>query len=60
MYMVFPDEVTRDYTYGEANALVKKCRLLPWTPAVLEELSDETLEPTDLYYEVCKSLIILL
>ncbi|KAL6460293.1 hypothetical protein MHYP_G00320520 [Metynnis hypsauchen] len=45
------DEVTRDYAYGEADSLVRKCRLLPWLPADLEGLSDETPEPTDLYYE---------
>ncbi|XP_062861455.1 tubulin--tyrosine ligase-like protein 12 [Trichomycterus rosablanca] len=45
------DEVTRDYTYGEPNSLVRKCRLLPWIPADLEGVSDTTLEPADLYYE---------
>ncbi|KAK1790343.1 hypothetical protein P4O66_014252 [Electrophorus voltai] len=46
-----PDEVTRDYTYGEPDSLVRKCRLLPWLPADLEAVSDETPEPPDLYYE---------
>uniref|UniRef100_A0AAY5EY44 Tubulin--tyrosine ligase-like protein 12 SET-like domain-containing protein n=1 Tax=Electrophorus electricus TaxID=8005 RepID=A0AAY5EY44_ELEEL len=45
------DEVTRDYTYGEPDSLVRKCRLLPWLPADLEAVSDETPEPPDLYYE---------
>ncbi|XP_070785226.1 tubulin--tyrosine ligase-like protein 12 [Enoplosus armatus] len=45
------DEVTRDYTYGETNPLVRRCRLLPWIPADLEQLSSVTTEPPDLYYE---------
>lgn len=46
------DEVTRDYTYGETDPLVRKCRLLPWIPADLEEVSSATTEPPDSYYEV--------
>lgn len=46
------DEVTRDYTYGETNLLVKQCRLLPWIPADLEEVNIVTAEPPDSYYEV--------
>ncbi|KAG9280209.1 tubulin--tyrosine ligase-like protein 12 isoform X2 [Astyanax mexicanus] len=45
------DEVTRDYTYGEADSLIRTCRLVPWIPADLESVSDDTAEPADLYYE---------
>ncbi|XP_040002542.1 tubulin--tyrosine ligase-like protein 12 isoform X2 [Xiphias gladius] len=45
------DEVTRDYTYGETNPLVRRCRLLPWIPADLEGVSNATTEPPDSYYE---------
>ncbi|XP_047430657.1 tubulin--tyrosine ligase-like protein 12 [Mugil cephalus] len=45
------EEVTRDYTYGETNPLVRKCRLLPWMPADLEGVSSVTAEPPDAYYE---------
>uniref|UniRef100_A0A3Q1JTD7 Tubulin--tyrosine ligase-like protein 12 SET-like domain-containing protein n=1 Tax=Anabas testudineus TaxID=64144 RepID=A0A3Q1JTD7_ANATE len=44
-------EVTRDYTYGETNALVRQCRLLPWIPVDLEGVSSATTEPQDSYYE---------
>ncbi|KAM9845763.1 tubulin--tyrosine ligase-like protein 12 [Aulostomus maculatus] len=45
------DEVTRDYAYGETNALVRRCRLLPWVPADLGEVGAATSEPPDSYYE---------
>uniref|UniRef100_A0A8C4GVS1 Tubulin tyrosine ligase-like family, member 12 n=1 Tax=Dicentrarchus labrax TaxID=13489 RepID=A0A8C4GVS1_DICLA len=45
------DEVTRDYTYGETNSLVRRCRLLPWILADLEQVSSVTAEPPDSYYE---------
>ncbi|XP_036376201.1 tubulin--tyrosine ligase-like protein 12 [Megalops cyprinoides] len=45
------EEVTRDYTYGESDPLLRKCRLLPWEPADLREVSALTPEPSDLYYE---------
>ncbi|KAK7129723.1 hypothetical protein R3I93_019386 [Phoxinus phoxinus] len=45
------DEVTRDFAYGEADALVRRCRLLPWLPDDLEAVSDDIREPSDLYYE---------
>ncbi|TKS91012.1 Tubulin--tyrosine ligase-like protein 12 [Collichthys lucidus] len=45
------DEVTRDYTYGETDPLVRRCRLLPWVPDDLEQVSSVTAEPPDLYYE---------
>ncbi|KAG8005733.1 Tubulin--tyrosine ligase-like protein 12 [Nibea albiflora] len=45
------DEVTRDYAYGETDPLVRRCRLLPWIPDDLEQVSCVTTEPPDLYYE---------
>ncbi|XP_076023602.1 tubulin--tyrosine ligase-like protein 12 [Genypterus blacodes] len=45
------DEVTRDYAYGETNPLVRRCRLFPWKPTDLQEVSSFTTEPADLYYE---------
>ncbi|KAK9525270.1 hypothetical protein VZT92_015997 [Zoarces viviparus] len=45
------DEVTRDYTYGETDPLVRRCRLLPWIPADLEGVSSVTTEPPDSYYK---------
>ncbi|XP_048010622.1 tubulin--tyrosine ligase-like protein 12 isoform X2 [Megalobrama amblycephala] len=45
------DEVTRDFAYGEADALMRRCRLLPWLPDDLEAVSDDIREPSDLYYE---------
>lgn len=50
--VISTDEVTRDYTYGETNPLVKQCRLLPWIPGDLEEVNIVTTEPPDTYYEV--------
>ncbi|XP_056133604.1 tubulin--tyrosine ligase-like protein 12 [Lampris incognitus] len=45
------DEVTRDYAYGETNPLVRRCRLLPWIPTDLQDVSTVTAEPSDLYFE---------
>uniref|UniRef100_A0AAX7TCZ0 Tubulin--tyrosine ligase-like protein 12 SET-like domain-containing protein n=1 Tax=Astatotilapia calliptera TaxID=8154 RepID=A0AAX7TCZ0_ASTCA len=45
------DEVTRDYTYGEPDPLVRQCRLLPWIPSDLEEVSSVTAEPPDSFFE---------
>ncbi|XP_034529608.1 tubulin--tyrosine ligase-like protein 12 isoform X1 [Notolabrus celidotus] len=45
------DEVSRDYAYGETSSLVRRCRLLPWTSADIEDISDATTEPPDSYYE---------
>ncbi|KAG5830699.1 hypothetical protein ANANG_G00313400 [Anguilla anguilla] len=45
------EEVTRDYAYGERDPLVRKCRLLPWKPADMHEMSSFTPEPSDQYYE---------
>ncbi|XP_024146022.1 tubulin--tyrosine ligase-like protein 12 [Oryzias melastigma] len=45
------DEVTRDFSYGESNPLLRRCRLLPWKPDALEGVSGAVIEPTDSYYE---------
>ncbi|MBN3312321.1 TTL12 protein, partial [Atractosteus spatula] len=45
------DEVTRDYAYGETDPVIRKCRLLPWEPADLRNISSSTAEFPDLYYE---------
>ncbi|XP_068616017.1 tubulin--tyrosine ligase-like protein 12, partial [Brachionichthys hirsutus] len=45
------DEVTRDYAYGETDPLLRRCRLLPWIPVDLEDVSGITAEPSDSYYE---------
>ncbi|XP_070848074.1 tubulin--tyrosine ligase-like protein 12 [Chaetodon trifascialis] len=45
------DEVTRDYAYGETDPFVRRCRLLPWIPVDLEQVSSVTTEPPDSYYE---------
>ncbi|XP_003449806.1 tubulin--tyrosine ligase-like protein 12 [Oreochromis niloticus] len=45
------DEVTRDYTYGEPDPLVRRCCLLPWIPSDLEEVSSVTAEPPDSFFE---------
>ncbi|XP_068163377.1 tubulin--tyrosine ligase-like protein 12 [Antennarius striatus] len=45
------DEVTRDYAYGETDPLLRRCRLLPWIPFNLEDISSVTTEPPDSYYE---------
>uniref|UniRef100_A0A8C3ADZ3 Tubulin tyrosine ligase-like family, member 12 n=1 Tax=Cyclopterus lumpus TaxID=8103 RepID=A0A8C3ADZ3_CYCLU len=45
------DEVTRDYTFGETDPLLRRCRLLPWIPDHLEGVSSVTTEPPDSYYE---------
>ncbi|MBN3284885.1 TTL12 protein, partial [Polyodon spathula] len=45
------EEVTRDYTYGETNPLIRKCRLLPWFPADMRDISSNTPEPSDAYYQ---------
>ena len=50
--IVSTDEVTRDYTYGETDPLVRQCRLLPWIPTDLEGVSSATTEPPDSFYEV--------
>ncbi|AWO97884.1 putative tubulin--tyrosine ligase-like protein 12 [Scophthalmus maximus] len=46
------DEVTRDYTYGEINPLLRQCRLLPWILTDLQGVSSATTEPPDSYYEI--------
>lgn len=51
-FLITADEVTRDYAYGETDPLVRRCRLIPWIPADLGEVSSATSEPPDSYYEV--------
>lgn len=51
-FLITTDEVTRDYAYGETDPLVRRCRLIPWIPGDLGEVSSATSEPPDAYYEV--------
>jgi len=46
------EEVTRDFAYGEADPLIRKCMLLPWVPADLLDFSSSTPEPPDEHYQV--------
>uniref|UniRef100_H0UXV8 Tubulin tyrosine ligase like 12 n=1 Tax=Cavia porcellus TaxID=10141 RepID=H0UXV8_CAVPO len=46
------EEVTRDFAYGEADPLIRKCMLLPWAPADMQDLSASTPEPPAEYYQV--------
>lgn len=46
------EEVTRDFAYGEADPLIRKCRLLPWAPADMLDLSSSTPEPPSEHYQV--------
>lgn len=46
------EEVTRDFAYGEADPLIRKCMLLPWAPADMLDLSSSTPEPPAEYYQV--------
>ncbi|KAB0392964.1 hypothetical protein E2I00_002904, partial [Balaenoptera physalus] len=45
------EEVTRDFAYGEADPLIRRCVLLPWAPADLRDLSSSTPEPSDEHYQ---------
>uniref|UniRef100_A0A673V3M4 Tubulin tyrosine ligase like 12 n=1 Tax=Suricata suricatta TaxID=37032 RepID=A0A673V3M4_SURSU len=45
------EEVTRDFAYGEADPLIRKCMLLPWVPTDLLDLSSSTPEPPDQHYQ---------
>ncbi|XP_060512126.1 tubulin--tyrosine ligase-like protein 12 [Panthera onca] len=45
------EEVTRDFAYGEADPLIRKCRLLPWVPADMLDVSSSTPEPPDQHYQ---------
>uniref|UniRef100_A0A452V3D7 Tubulin tyrosine ligase like 12 n=1 Tax=Ursus maritimus TaxID=29073 RepID=A0A452V3D7_URSMA len=45
------EEVTRDFAYGEADPLIRKCMLLPWVPADLLDFSSSTPEPPDEHYQ---------
>lgn len=44
--------MTRDFAYGEADPLIRRCVLLPWAPADLLGLSSSTPEPADEHYQV--------
>lgn len=44
--------MTRDFAYGETDPLIRKCRLLPWAPADMWDLSSCTPEPPDAHYQV--------
>uniref|UniRef100_A0A8C5YTF4 Tubulin tyrosine ligase like 12 n=1 Tax=Marmota marmota marmota TaxID=9994 RepID=A0A8C5YTF4_MARMA len=46
------EEVTRDFAYGEADPLIRKCMLLPWAPTDMSDLSSSTPEPPAEYYQV--------
>uniref|UniRef100_A0A9W3GCW1 Tubulin--tyrosine ligase-like protein 12 n=1 Tax=Camelus bactrianus TaxID=9837 RepID=A0A9W3GCW1_CAMBA len=45
------EEVTRDFAYGEADPLIRRCMLLPWAPADLLDLSSSTPEPPAEHYQ---------
>ncbi|XP_029455946.1 tubulin--tyrosine ligase-like protein 12 [Rhinatrema bivittatum] len=45
------DEVTRDYTYGVLDPLIRKCLLLPWKPADLSDVSYHLPEPPETHYQ---------
>ncbi|CAH2278360.1 tubulin--tyrosine ligase 12 [Pelobates cultripes] len=45
------EEVSRDYAYGESNALIRDCLLFPWAPVDLSHVSCHTPEPADTYYQ---------
>ncbi|XP_051016067.1 tubulin--tyrosine ligase-like protein 12 [Acomys russatus] len=45
------EEVTRDFAYGEADPLIRKCMLLPWAPADMLDLRSSTPEPPAEYYQ---------
>lgn len=44
--------MTRDFAYGEADPLIRKCMLLPWVPADMLDFSSSTPEPPDEHYQV--------
>lgn len=46
------EEVTRDFAYGEADPLIRRCMLLPWAPADMLDLSSCTPEPPAEHYQV--------
>lgn len=46
------EEVTRDFAYGEADPLVRRCMLLPWAPTDLLDVSSHTPEPPADHYQV--------
>ncbi|KAI4545808.1 tubulin--tyrosine ligase-like protein 12 [Ovis aries] len=45
------EEVTRDFAYGEADPLIRRCVLLPWAPTDLLDLSSSTPEPPAEHYQ---------
>ncbi|XP_043943114.1 tubulin--tyrosine ligase-like protein 12 [Protopterus annectens] len=45
------DELTRDYTYGELDPLIRKCMLLPWSYTDLRDINYHVTEPPDDYYK---------
>uniref|UniRef100_A0A8C8ZDS3 Tubulin tyrosine ligase like 12 n=1 Tax=Prolemur simus TaxID=1328070 RepID=A0A8C8ZDS3_PROSS len=45
------EEVTRDFAYGEADPLIRRCMLLPWAPADMQDLSSSTPEPPAEHYQ---------
>lgn len=44
--------MTRDFAYGEADPLIRRCVLLPWAPTDLLDLSSSTPEPPAEHYQV--------
>lgn len=44
--------MTRDFAYGEADPLIRRCMLLPWAPADMLDLSSCTPEPPAEHYQV--------
>ncbi|XP_030069735.1 tubulin--tyrosine ligase-like protein 12 [Microcaecilia unicolor] len=45
------DEVSRDYTYGVSDPLIRKCMLLPWKPVDLTNVSCHVPEPPESHYQ---------
>ncbi|XP_053112679.1 tubulin--tyrosine ligase-like protein 12 [Hemicordylus capensis] len=45
------EEVTRDFAYGESDRLIRKCRLLPWLPGDVLDISYFTNEPSEEHYQ---------
>ncbi|XP_053318735.1 tubulin--tyrosine ligase-like protein 12 [Spea bombifrons] len=45
------EEVSRDYTYGETDPLIRSSLLFPWRPVDLNHVSCHTPEPPDAYYQ---------
>uniref|UniRef100_A0A8C5MRD1 Tubulin tyrosine ligase like 12 n=1 Tax=Leptobrachium leishanense TaxID=445787 RepID=A0A8C5MRD1_9ANUR len=45
------EEVSRDFSYGESDALIRDCVLFPWQPVDLSHVSSHTPEQPNSYYE---------